>query len=211
MLCSDMKVSVRINHKWKREGAGVRVGKSSLAQVKFFLYILLLDILLFMMDIECGVNGKAKLCICLKLIYINIGYKKHFRALPFISSIRKEQRKMNERKVSLFFEYVVRVHRKRKYKYINSQWAHLNSFILRLAECDQKDRVLTAAAYFACEQIVTHCHVSRRMPNTEVALATIIIYDVCGVDKRITLQILMLWHLFLFHCHAGLVDVFCHF
>lgn len=54
---------------------------------------------------ECGVNGKAKLCICLKLIYNNIGDKKRFRASPSISPIRNEQWKMNERKVSLFYEY----------------------------------------------------------------------------------------------------------
>ena len=74
-----------------------------------------------------------------------------------------------------------------------------------------RDRVLTAAAaYFACEQIATHCQVSRRMSNTELVFATIIIYDVFGLDKRNTQQILMLWHLFLFHCRAtntGLVDV----
>lgn len=56
-------------------------------------------------DMECGENGKAKLRICLKLIYINIGYKKRFLASPFISSVWNEPRKMNENKVSLFYEY----------------------------------------------------------------------------------------------------------
>ena len=80
-------------------------GGKMMANEKFFICSFAGYFILFMMDMECGVNGKAKLCICLKLIYINIGYKKRFRASPFISLIWNEERKMNEKKVSLFYEY----------------------------------------------------------------------------------------------------------